>query len=174
MVGVKTTTISGVSELDIQWMRHALNLALRAQVRGEVPVGAVLVKQATKISEGWNQSIALNDPTAHAEIAAIRNAAQALENYRIPGTTLYVTLEPCVMCVGALIHARVRRLVFGAYDPKSGAAGSVFPLLQSEKHNHKIEISAGILAADCAAVLKEFFRNRRKPRNKDPNCSKRV
>ena len=150
-----------VPERDIFWMHHALRLASQAEAQGEVPVGAVLIRGEANIAEGWNQCITLNDPTAHAEICSIRKAGQILGNYRLPGTTLYVTLEPCVMCVGAMIHARVGRLVFGAYDPKSGAAGSVFPLVPSDKHNHRIEISAGILAAECASVLQDFFKKRR-------------
>ncbi len=150
-----------VPERDITWMHYALTLASQAEAQGEVPVGAVLIRDEAVLAEGWNQSIALNDPTAHAEINAIRKAGQISGNYRLPGTTLYVTLEPCVMCVGAMIHARIDRLVFGAYDPKSGAAGSVFPLLPSDKHNHKIEVSPGILATECASMLQDFFRKRR-------------
>ena len=150
-----------VAESDILWMRHALRLASRAEAQGEVPVGAVLIRGEENVAEGWNQCIALNDPTAHAEINAIRTGGQLLGNYRLPGTTLYVTLEPCVMCVGAMLHARIERLVFGAYDPKSGAAGSVFSLVQSEKHNHNIEVSAEILAEECGSVLREFFKKRR-------------
>ena len=113
------------------------------------------------MGEGWNSSSRLNDPTAHAEVLAIRHSAETLRNYRLPGVTLYVTLEPCAMCVGAMIHARIERLVFGAHDPKTGAAGSVFELAQAREHNHRIDISGGVLQKECAAPLLEFFRSRR-------------
>ena len=142
-------------------MRHALTLAQRAAQQGEVPVGAVLVLNEIEIGSGWNQPIAAHDPTAHAEIAALRAAAQRLGNYRLPGSTLYVTLEPCVMCAGAIIHARVARVVFGAADPKTGAAGSVFDTLQSPLHNHRVEVAGGILAEQCGMLLKDFFQARR-------------
>ncbi len=143
-------------------MQHALSLAKQAQEQGEVPVGAVLVKDNKVIAEAWNQPIAHHDPSAHAEIACLRKAGQLLENYRLPDTTLYVTLEPCSMCAGAMIHARVARVVFGAYDPKTGAAGSVFDVLTNARHNHTIEVTAGVLAEKCGDVLRDFFRERRK------------
>ena len=150
-----------MSEQDNQWMLHALTLAAKAGAQGEVPVGAVLVRDGEVLGEGWNQPITLNDPSAHAEMLALRAAGQAVGNYRLPNTTLYVTLEPCPMCVGAMIHARVERVVFGAFDPKTGAAGSAFDLLTDERHNHRITVQGGVLAESCAATLRDFFRARR-------------
>ena len=147
--------------LDRFWMQRALELAQQAKAEGEVPVGAVLVKEDHILGEGWNAPIGQHDPTAHAEIRALRSAAEGLGNYRLPDTTLYVTLEPCVMCAGAIIHARVKRVVIGALDPKTGAAGSVFDILNSERHNHQVEISQGVLAEECGALLKDFFQARR-------------
>jgi tRNA(adenine34) deaminase len=138
-------------------MRRAMELALQAAREGEVPVGAVLVKDGEVIGEGWNRPIAAHDPTAHAEIQALRAAGRTLNNYRLTGTTLYVTLEPCAMCAGAIIHARVKRVVFGAYDPKGGAAGSVFQILGTDKLNHRVEVEGGVLAEECGAMLREFF-----------------
>ncbi|HDP88777.1 MAG TPA: tRNA adenosine(34) deaminase TadA [Thioalkalivibrio sp.] len=146
---------------DEHWMRHALVLAERAEAAGEVPVGAVLVKDGALLAEGWNQPIGRHDPTAHAEIMALRAGGEALGNYRLVGTTLYVTLEPCSMCVGAMVHARVGRLVFGAPDPKTGATGGAIALLQSPIHNHRIGVTGGVLEAECAERLRAFFRNRR-------------
>lgn len=146
---------------DRRWMAHALMLAQRAAAEGEVPVGAVIVKDDDIVGEGWNRPIGLHDPTAHAEIQAMRNAAENLANYRLPGTTLYVTLEPCPMCAGAMVHARIGRVVFGAADPRSGAAGSVFNLLQGTSLNHQCEVSGGLLAEECGALLKGFFKERR-------------
>lgn len=146
---------------DVGWMRHALVLAQRAAAEGEVPVGAVLVKDGVIVGEGWNRPIALHDPSAHAEMIAMRAAAAALGNYRVPGTTLYVTLEPCVMCAGAIIHARVSRLVFGARDPKAGAVDSVYDVIARPRLNHVVAWSGGILEEECGAVLREFFRSRR-------------
>lgn len=146
---------------DEHWMRLAMTFALQAESQGEVPVGALLVLENQVIGEGWNQPIGLNDPSAHAEIMALRSGAQAVKNYRLVDSTLYVTLEPCVMCVGAIIHARVARVVIGAADPKSGAAGSAFDLLNGNKFNHKVDITNGILAKDCGDLLKAFFEKRR-------------
>jgi tRNA(adenine34) deaminase len=146
-------------------MRRCLALADKAQARGEVPVGAVLVKDNALVAEGWNRPIASCDPSAHAEIVVLREAGQVLDNYRLPGTTLYVSLEPCPMCVGALIHARVGRLVFGALDPKSGAAGSVFDLIASPRHNHRIAVTGGVLERVCAERLRAFFQARRRARD---------
>jgi len=147
---------------DEKWMLHALSLAERAQALDEVPVGAVIVKDGELIGEGFNSPIDHNDPTAHAEVLALRNAAKYLQNYRVAGnTTLYVTLEPCPMCAGALVHARINRVVFGAYDPRSGSAGSVFSLLESEKLNHRAEVLGGVLEQQCAEQLRAFFRARR-------------
>jgi tRNA(adenine34) deaminase len=142
-------------------MRHALGLARRAQEEGEVPVGAVVVLDERVIGEGWNRPISASDPTAHAEIQALRAAASALRNYRLLGTTLYVTLEPCAMCVGAMFHARVRRVVFGASDPKTGAAGSTMNLFEDQRLNHHALLQGGVLAADCGALLSGFFASRR-------------
>lgn len=146
---------------DDDCMRHAIALAQRAAAQGEVPVGAVLVKDDVLIAEGWNQPISACDPTAHAEIVALRAAAKQLGNYRLPGTTLYVTLEPCAMCVGALVHARVARVVFGASDPKSGAVSSALALGDSDKFNHRITWQGGVLAQECGEPLRAFFRQRR-------------
>lgn len=146
---------------DEHFMLLALDAARRAEARGEVPVGAVVVADGDVIAEAGNAPIGSCDPTAHSEVVALRRAAEATGNYRLPGTTLYVTLEPCCMCVGAMIHARIGRLVYGAADPKSGAAGSVFALAQAPAHNHHMEVQGGVLADDCAAVLQTFFRNRR-------------
>ncbi|MEH8016869.1 tRNA adenosine(34) deaminase TadA [Rheinheimera muenzenbergensis] len=146
---------------DEDWMQYAINLAARAEQQGEVPVGAVLVKDGQIVGEGWNQMISLNDPSAHAEMQAIRAAAGTLTNYRLPGCTLYVTLEPCSMCAGAMVHSRIQRLVFGAPDAKTGAAGSVLNLLQHQRFNHQVELSGGVLAEQCAAQLSGFFQRRR-------------
>lgn len=146
---------------DERWMMRALELAWRARSEGEVPVGAILVRGEDVLGEGWNRPIGSHDPTAHAEIVALRAAGRLLGNYRLPGTTLYCTLEPCTMCAGALIHARVDRLVFGARDPKTGAAGGRFDVLGAEGHNHRVRVRAGVLAEDCGALLTEFFRERR-------------
>ena len=143
------------------WMRKALALAERAASQGEVPVGAILVKDNQLIAEGWNQPIQCRDPSAHAEIQVLRNAGQVLENYRLLDTTLYVTLEPCSMCAGAMVHSRIKQLVFGAYDPKTGAAGSAISLIQSPIHNHGIEVTGGVLEAECSQILQAFFRHRR-------------
>ena len=137
-------------------------LADKAQQQGEVPVGAVVVLDEEIIGEGWNQPISMNDPTAHAEIIAMRSAASRLGNYRLPkNTTLYVTLEPCAMCAGAMMHARIGRLVFGAPDPKTGAAGSVFDIATTVRLNHSIDVSGEVLAEDCAAQLRQFFKAKR-------------
>ena len=147
--------------MDELYMRRALELAACAEAEGEVPVGAVLVLAGQVVAEGWNRPISLADPTAHAEIQVLRAAGQALGNYRLPGSTLYVTLEPCAMCAGAMVHARVERLVYGADDPKSGAAGSVFNLVRAPELNHQVEVTSGVLAEPCAAQLQAFFRARR-------------
>lgn len=147
---------------DKRWMRRALELARHARdAEDEVPVGAVLVSGDRAIGEGWNRNITLNDPSAHAEIVALRAAGTAVGNYRFPGANLYVTLEPCAMCAMALVHARVSRVVYAATDPKTGAAGSVFDTLVSPLHNHHIEVRAGLLAEQSASLLREFFRSRR-------------
>lgn len=142
-------------------MQRALALAERAAEEGEVPVGAVLVKGGQVIGEGWNHPIAASDPTAHAEILALRQGAARVGNYRLVETTLYATLEPCPMCAGAMIHARVQRLVIAADDPRSGAAGSVLDLLQHPQLNHRVEVVRGVLAAQAGEMLRAFFRARR-------------
>ncbi len=142
-------------------MRRALELARQAGTAGEVPVGALVVFEDEIISEGWNQPIVSHDPTAHAEIVALRAAAQRVRNYRLSDAVLYVTLEPCAMCAGAIVHARIARVVYGAADPKSGAAGSVFNLLQSASLNHRAELTGGVLAEDCGELLRKFFESRR-------------
>jgi tRNA(adenine34) deaminase len=146
---------------DETWMRHALMLADRAQQQGEVPVGAVLVQQGRIVGEGWNRPIGLHDPSAHAEMIALRDGAQRLANYRVLDTTLYVTLEPCVMCAGAIVHARVSRLVFGAWDPKAGAVSSVYDVISNPRLNHRLDWQGGVLEAECAELLRSFFRSRR-------------
>jgi tRNA(adenine34) deaminase len=150
------------AEQDEHWMQQALTLATRAAEAGEVPVGAVLVRDGKKVAEGWNQPIALNDPTAHAEIVTLRAAAQALGNYRLNDCTLYVTLEPCPMCAGALVHARVKRVVYATVDDKAGAAGSVLQVLRHPQLNHLCQVSAGVLAESAKAQLMVFFAERRK------------
>ncbi len=147
---------------DYAYMRRALELASHARdADGEVPVGAVLVLDGAIVGEGWNRNITLNDPSAHAEIGALREAGQRLGNHRFPSTTLYVTLEPCAMCAMAMVHARVARVVYGADDPKTGAAGSVFDTLVSERHNHRVSVQGGLLADESAEMLRGFFRARR-------------
>lgn len=146
---------------DIAWMRHALQLARQAEAAGEVPIGAVLVKEDALVAEGWNRPICSHDPTAHAEIVALRAAGLALANYRLVDTTLYVTLEPCVMCMGAIIHTRVARLVFGAHDPQRGCAISVLQLGDTDFLNHRLECRGGLLAEEAAGLLRDFFRQRR-------------
>ena len=142
-------------------MQHALTLARKAEAAGEVPVGAVLVSDQTCLAEAWNQPIAGHDPTAHAEVMALRAAGERLGNYRFTGSTLYVTLEPCLMCVGAMVHARVARLVFGAHDPKSGAVTSCVQGFELPGLNHRVESTGGVLADECGELLKQFFRSRR-------------
>lgn len=147
---------------DERYMRRALELASHAaDAHAEVPVGAVLVLDGEIVGEGWNHNIGSNDPTAHAEIHAMRAAGQRLGNYRFPGSTLYATLEPCVMCAGAIVHARVARVVYAAADPKTGAAGSVFDTLLSDRHNHKVSVHAGVLAEEAGSLLRTFFVRRR-------------
>jgi tRNA(adenine34) deaminase len=142
-------------------MQQALEQAQLAAAAGEVPVGAVLIKDDEIIATGFNQPISACDPTAHAEIVALRAAANALSNYRIPDCTLYVTIEPCAMCAGAMVHARVKRLVFGASEPRAGAIVSTLRLLEGAQFNHRVDVAGGVLAEQCAAVMQTFFRNRR-------------
>jgi tRNA(adenine34) deaminase len=148
-------------QADREFMRRALRLAERAREAGEVPVGAVLVLEGEVAGEGYNAPISTADPSAHAEIRALRDAAARTGNYRLPGSTLYVTLEPCAMCVGAMFHARVARVVFGAGDPKTGAAGSVIDLFAEPRLNHHAQVQGGVLAEECSALLREFFVHRR-------------
>ena len=150
------------SEFDEKMMRYALDLADKAEALGEIPVGAVLVDDAENIiGEGWNLSIVQSDPTAHAEIIALRNGAKNIQNYRLLNTTLYVTLEPCTMCAGAILHSRIKRLVFGASDYKTGAVGSRFHFFDDYKMNHTLEITSGVLAEECSQKLSAFFQKRR-------------
>jgi tRNA(adenine34) deaminase len=151
----------GISETDEEWMRYAICLAQRAEALGEVPVGALLVKNDVCIAEGWNNSIASHDPSAHAEIVALRTAGKRIENYRLIETTVYVTLEPCVMCMGAISHARVKRLVFGAFDPKRGAVCHALSLTDAPFLNHRVDWTGGVLEAECSMLLRDFFRARR-------------
>ena len=154
-------------EIDAAMMREALELATRAALQGEVPVGAVVVKDGEIVGRGYNAPIASNDPSAHAEIRALRDAATALANYRLGGCTLYVTLEPCAMCAGAIMHARISRLVYGAADPKTGACGSVVDLFAEARLNHHAEVTPGVLAVDAGRQLSEFFAARRKGNAED-------
>jgi tRNA(adenine34) deaminase len=153
--------MTGSEDQDAHWMRAALGLADDARRQGEVPVGAVIVKEGAIVGRGFNASIGGDDPTAHAEIAALRDAARTLRNYRLPDCDLYVTLEPCPMCAGAILHARIRRVVFGAADPKTGAAGSVVDLFGEARLNHQTAIAGGVLAEECGAILRGFFAERR-------------
>jgi tRNA(adenine34) deaminase len=150
-------------------MRHALQLADKAQSQGEIPVGAVLVKDNKVIGEGWNQSISLHDPSAHAEMVAIRNAGRNQQNYRLVNSCLYVTLEPCSMCAGLLIHSRIDRLVFGASDFKTGAAGSLLDLLGDPRMNHVVQVQSGVLAQECGDKLSAFFKLRREQKKRLKN-----
>lgn len=156
---------------DEEWMQRALVLADKAAREGEVPVGAILVKDNQLVAEGWNQSIQGNDPSAHAEMVAVRRAGQALNNYRLVGTTLYVTLEPCPMCAGLLVHSRIQRLVFGAYDDKTGSAGSIMNLVRHANLNHQLEVLGGVLEAQCSDVISSFFKRRRSERKASKNQS---
>ena len=154
--------MSGFGGDDERFMRRALQLAQHAaDEHEEVPVGAVLVANGEIVGEGWNQSISHHDPSAHAEICALREAGKRLGNYRLPSATLYVTLEPCVMCAGAIVHARVARVVYAADDPKTGAAGSVFDTLISDRHNHRVQVEKGLCADDSSQLLRLFFKQRR-------------
>lgn len=146
---------------DEKWMQLAVEEARRAREIDEVPVGAVLVKDTEFIASAHNQPISNNDPTAHAEIQLLRQAGKTLDNYRLPNTTLYVTLEPCTMCLGAMIHARISRVVFGAYDQKTGACGSCYDLSKSDCFNHQIKVDGGVLQSECKTLLQDFFQNKR-------------
>lgn len=146
---------------DVFWMQQALNLAEQAQAAGEVPVGAVIVQDDVLLGEGFNRPISRNDATAHAEIIALQTACQKQQNYRLPGATLYVTLEPCIMCAGALVHARIERVVFAASEPKTGAAGSLLDVFSLPNLNHRVICESGVLAEQSSQLLRDFFRQRR-------------
>jgi tRNA(adenine34) deaminase len=152
---------SDKSVADERWMEEALRLAVRAEVADEVPVGAVVVCEGNIVGRGWNQVVSAGDPTAHAEIVAMREAAHALGNYRLSGCQLFVTLEPCAMCAGAIVHARIARLVYGARDPKAGAVGGIMEVLNHPKLNHRVEVTEGVLGGRCMEILQAFFRERR-------------
>lgn len=152
---------------DERWMTYAMALAAQGETLGEVPVGAVIVQDGNIIGEGFNQSISSHDPTAHAEIIALRQAAQQIQNYRLVGSTIYVTLEPCTMCVGALVHARIARLVFGTAETKSGAVVSKTRLLDNHYFNHKVDYSGGLMAQQCQHQLSDFFAARREQKRKE-------
>jgi len=147
---------------DEEWMQDALDLARQAQDADEVPVGAIVVYNEEIIGQGYNQPITHQDPTAHAEIVALRDASRHLDNYRIPGASLSVTLEPCMMCAGAMVHARIKRLVYGAADPKTGIIDSHLQLLRQKTINHEIEVTGGVMADECGELLSAFFRNKRR------------
>lgn len=146
-------------------MRHALEQAGNALREGEVPIGAVVVCDGEIVGRGWNRNITLDDPSAHAEIVAMREAGSAIGNHRLVGCTLYVTLEPCTMCAGAMVHARLDRLVYGAPDPKTGAAGGCFDVLRDSRHNHAVSVTGGCLESRCSRLLKDFFRDKRQARS---------
>ena len=150
------------SSIDHAWMKHAINLAKSAEKEAEVPVGAVLIYNDNVIGEGWNQSITKCDPTAHAEILALRQGANYLKNYRLIHSTLYVTLEPCIMCVGAIVHSRVKRVVFGASDLRAGGVLRAFQLGTTEKLNHRVKYDGGLFADECGNLLSSFFQIRRR------------
>ncbi|KAA1194401.1 tRNA adenosine(34) deaminase TadA [Pseudohalioglobus sediminis] len=152
--------MSSIAEHE-QWMRRALALADRAENEGEVPIGAVVVRDGELLGEGWNSVISLSDPTAHAEIVAMRDAARMVGNYRLPGASIYVTLEPCTMCAGAMIHARIARLVFAAREPRAGVVCSTCALLDEPRYNHRVEWQEGILGQESSQRLRDFFRRRR-------------
>ncbi len=149
------------AKADELWMEEALRLAQRSAAAGEVPIGAVIVRDGVIVGRGWNRTIAACDPTAHAEMIALREAATHTANYRLPDCDLYATLEPCAMCAGALVHARIRRLVYGAPDPKAGAAGSALSVVNHPALNHQMQVTAGVLAGRCMEMLQAFFRERR-------------
>ncbi|HEX2585767.1 MAG TPA: tRNA adenosine(34) deaminase TadA [Steroidobacteraceae bacterium] len=150
-----------ILDADNRFMSRALELAREAGLHGEVPVGAVIVKDQQIIAEGWNRPISTCDPTAHAEVIVLRSAGAAVKNYRLTNCTLYVTLEPCAMCAGAMVHARVKRLVYGAPDPRAGAAGTIFNITDHAALNHRLEVESGVMADECGALLRQFFQARR-------------
>ena len=147
--------------IDEEWMQYALQLSKKSEQRDEVPVGAIIVYKNKIIGEGWNQPISSNNPTAHAEIMALQDAGEKIGNYRLLDSTMYVTLEPCVMCAGAMVHARIAKLVYAVDDQKTGACGSVFNMIQAEELNHNTEIKKGVLEKECQALIKNFFKEKR-------------
>lgn len=153
--------MSDFSDQDVVFMQRALELARQAAHAGEVPVGAVLVLRGEVVGEGWNRPIQSHDPTHHAEIMALRQAGQKLKNYRLPGTVLYVTIEPCVMCAGALIHARVEKLIYGALEPRCGAVRTLYQITEDSRLNHQIAVASGLLQEECANLMQAFFQQRR-------------
>ncbi|MFT5813836.1 MAG: tRNA(adenine34) deaminase [Psychroserpens sp.] len=161
-------------ELDIKFMRRAIELAKVADSHNEIPVGAVVVCNGEIVGEGFNQSIMNNDPSAHAEMMAIRCAGKNLQNYRLLDCTLYVTLEPCPMCAGLLVHSRINRLIFASEDLKTGAAGSAFALLNHEKHNHQVTVRSGLFADECSTMLSTFFKRRRAEKKSDKQARKQM
>ncbi|MFV0437515.1 MAG: tRNA adenosine(34) deaminase TadA [Desulfopila sp.] len=158
-------TLFPTQATDEKWMRMALRAAKAAATQGEVPVGAILVQQDSLLAAAGNQPITQHDPTAHAEIRVLRSGARRCQNYRLPGTTLYVTLEPCLMCIGAIIHARVERLVYGAADPKTGAVQSLYPIGSDPRLNHSLYLTGGVLKEECGKLLRDFFQARRNRHN---------
>lgn len=158
---METSVLPADDDDDLCFMRRALELARVAEAQGEVPVGAVVVSRGEVLGEGWNRSIGLADPSAHAEIMALRAAAARVRNYRLPGARLYVTLEPCLMCAGAMVHARIAEVVYATPDPRTGAAGSVFRVLDSSQLNHRVEVRSGVMQEEAADLLRAFFRARR-------------
>ena len=161
-----TTTAMELQAQDLQWMDHALALAKKAEALGEVPVGAVVVLDGVIIGEGWNQPISSCDPTAHAEVMALRDAALRQQNYRLPEATLYITLEPCTMCAGAIVQSRIKKVYIGCMNPKAGCAGSIINLLQVAQFNHQVEIEKGILEEECSNMLTTFFRQLREKKKR--------
>lgn len=156
---------SARTDPDEQFMRRAIDAAMIAEENGDVPIGAVIVHRNQVIGRAWNQREQLNDPTAHAEIIALTQAASSIGSWRLHGCTIYVTLEPCPMCAGALVLGRLDRLVYGCPDPKTGACGSLYDIVRDERLNHRLEVTSGVLADECAALLQDFFRQRRSSRN---------
>ena len=167
-----TQTTAEQAQLDLVFMQRAFALAQQAESHDEIPVGAVVVYQGKVIGEGFNQSIMLNDPSSHAEMNAIRQAGQVLDNYRLLDCTLYVTLEPCPMCAGLLVHSRIKRLVYGCNDHKTGAAGSAFNLVNNPQLNHQLAVSSNIMQAECGQLLSAFFKRRRKEKKQAKQVAK--
>ncbi len=160
-MGIVAPANLNAEEVDLFWMQHALMLAKKAEQEGEVPVGAVIIENNELIAEGWNKTIQLNDPTAHAEIIALRKAGQVKKNYRLVNLIMYVTLEPCPMCAGALVHARIKKIIIATNDPRTGCAGSLMNLIQNEKLNHQLDLEKGILQQESSELIRQFFRRKR-------------